>query len=671
MRKSVYIILFSSIGALLFVVAANWNEIKKAYHQMSQPSAENASLQKAEFYFENGELDLALDLIHRNESALDYHTDTGKKWVDLLIEISRSTDNVPQMISLYEHFPEAFNSNEKASLIVANGFLLGSRSVDFELLRDKWKNRENRLHDWLVLDADLLILRQERTEAIALLQSQTFNGKDDTGRLVRLALLSIPENSNVSWDFLTSAHSKDPQNPDIHTYRAGLLESAGKNSSALTEYMAAVKSEPENILLKDQLAEFYLRNNDYFQAMTVWLEAFKESAYEPILVKALFWNHVMTPIHYDWNSISIPKGQLQPFIRYLIDLPQAVFWNENIFDRIQGGQRFLTTQPMTVWLRLLQDLKEKKESEADYLFQFNPQKTAMSGKKLAKALQRILVYRKYGTLKLDVLNNPLANDPLSENIPRSSLPPAQDFFAELEWFASLPSENGQSHLPADLHALLNSPEAFMAAFLSAGWFEAALQLHWPHLLPNSFPDWVAVKMTQALRVNRNDEAALAFAAVQKPSDQLLVSIVELLDVVKNTGSVIESLQEYAKESTDAGMRASKMIALLYVGRKEYALAEKTIETQPLLANDISGKELKARIALLKGNDQVAVTIYTAIQSHSTEAKSFLAQRAFAAKDWNKAKALTEDLIQIFPDNSLLQENLKKIVSEQAAPPAPS
>ncbi len=481
--------------------------------------------------------------------------------------------------------------------------------------------------------------------------------------MVRLALLSIPGNTNAAWDYLSAANAKDPKNPDIHTYRAGLLESAGKTPLALAEYTTAVQTEPNNVFLKDQLAEFYLRNSDYYQAMTIWLESYKETSYEPLLVKALFWNHVITPIQYDWRSLSVPKGNLQLFINYLMDLPQSTFWDENLFNRIQGGQRFLLSQQYSVWLRLLQDLREGKEKEADYLFQFNPLKTSAWGKNLAQAFQRILLFRKYGTLNLEALNNPLEHEPLKvkdHNIARNA---EQNFFTELELLASQSSENGKTPVPADIRALLNSPEAFSAALLAAGWFEAALQLNRSEVLANDLPDWVAVKMTLALRANRNDETALAYAVIQKPSNELSQSISDLLALNLNTGSVIEKLQKYALYRSDVGVRASKMISLLYIENKNYALAEKAVDSQPLLANDTSGKEIKARLALLKGNEELAVTLYASILGVSPEAKSFLAQRAYLAKDWNRAKELTEQLIKLYPENALLEENLKKINSE--------
>ncbi len=661
MRKSVLTILICSLGALSFVAAANWNELKEAYHRaLNTSTSPPESLQKAEDALQQGDLDAALSIIQKNEDALEYHTENGKRWVALLLNISSATGNVPQLVVLYDNFPEAFENDEKLSLIVGNQMISAGRANEYENLREKWKGHEKRLQDWLVLDADLLVLRHEHPEAFKLLSSQSFEGSDDTGRLVRLALLSIPENSTAAWDFLSAANAKDPKNPDIHTYRAGLLESAGKKPLALAEFTSAVQTDPRNVLLKDQLAEFYLRESDYYQAMTIWLETFKETAYEPALVKALFWNHVITPIQYDWKALSIPKGNLQPFIRYLMDLPQATFWDENLFSRIQGGQRFVLSQTYSVWLRFLQDLKDGKENEAEYLFQFNPLATASWGKDLSQAFQQILLYRKYGTLSLEALNNPLSKEPLKEHIAADYTHSGSDFFLELEKYASKTSDSGKTPVPAALHALLTSPEAFSAVLLSAGWYEAALQLNRSDVLPNDFPDWVAVKMTQALRINRNDETALAYAAVQKSSSPLSQVINDLFAANPNAEKVIEKLQKYALVRSEVGARASKMMSLLYIERKNYALAEKTIDAQPILANDVSGKEIKARLALLKGNEELSVSLYTAISGASAEAKSFLAQRAFASKDWTKARALTEELIKLYPENALLKENLKKI-----------
>ena len=198
-----------------------------------------------ELLYDQGDFDGALAIIYSHENALEYQTEIGKRWVDLLLRISSATDNPAQLVVLYENFPKAFDSNEKNSLMVASQYILEGRVSEYELLRAKWKGYETRQHDWHVLDADLLVLTHEHPEAFKLLSSQTFEGSDDTGRLVRLALLSIPENSNAAWDYLTEANSKDPKNPESPYLSCGPFRISRQNSfgSFRIHYSCASRSQ--------------------------------------------------------------------------------------------------------------------------------------------------------------------------------------------------------------------------------------------------------------------------------------------------------------------------------------------------------------------------------------------------------------------------------------------
>lgn len=48
------------------------------------------------------------------------------------------------------------------------------------------------------------------------------------------------------------------------------------------------------------------------------------------------------------------------------------------------------------------------------------------------------------------------------------------------------------------------------------------------VIPDGFPEWVAFAFTQALRFNHSNDAALEFAAKQKPSPTLELLTAEIL-----------------------------------------------------------------------------------------------------------------------------------------------
>lgn len=150
--------------------------------------------------------------------------------------------------------------------------------------------------------------------------------------------------------------------------------------------------------------------------------------------------------------------------------------------------------------------------------------------------------------------------------------------------------------------LLLSSEAYAALFLAAGWVEAAIDLSQMDVIPESFPSWYAYELAQAIRQNQGDVQSFAFA-------------------------------------------------------------NKQVQNLPL---SVLTQELEARIALNQGNTERADILYRTLEANSSEAKSYLARKAFQEKNWEKAKELTAQLIAIYPDNKMLKDNLKKIETEQIA-----
>ena len=112
-----------------------------------------------------------------------------------------------------------------------------------------------------------------------------------------------------------------------------------------------------------------------------------------------------------------------------------------------------------------------------------------------------------------------------------------------------------------------------------------------------------------------------------------------------------------------GSRAALMLGTFLLKNNNAKDAKKVLLAQPLLKNNIKAKELLARIALKEGDVDSAVDLYKELEKYSTEAKSFLAQKAFADRNFTQAKILTEALLLDNPDNPILKENLNKIVSE--------
>lgn len=612
----------------------------------------------------------ALDIFHSHEHQISAKTAFGQKWYRLLGELYAKTDQFGALVGLYEAYPFIFEGDEKGSSVIAYGYILARRSQDYWTIRETWRDRATLLDTWMVLDVDALLLDGKKEEALKLLKSRRFEGKHDIDRLVRLALFYVVENPKLAWDYLSEAYNLDPQNPDIMSYRGKLLESMGQSSLALYEYMEAVRAKPENLFLRDQLAEFYMRQSQVALALSVWLETLSKPSLDLIWVKVLFWSKVITPVGFDWTKAVQPTSDDKPFIEYLASLPNGVFWDEAAFEKLSNQQKYLRTLQVTFWLRLLESLKQQDEDAARKLLGFNLFSSNSMNPSLERALKQTANYRKTG-----FLNSETSQLKADESIPgpqnrnktekKQITSEKETFFNELNsWAEEEKKNNSTDVVPPGVSNLLKSEEGFSALFLSAGWLEAALQLHKISVLPEDFPEWVAYGLTQAIRINRSSEQALDFALKQKKTAPLSILIAELYMAVKKPDEALSILEPFAKDPSYIGYQSSWLIYLIYVDKRQYEKAKEVINANPKLADDVLGKEALARLALLEGDITLADNLYSQLEDKSPEAVSYLARKAFSDKDWVRAQELTQKLILLYPDDPTLRDNLNKIIEEQ-------
>jgi thioredoxin-like negative regulator of GroEL len=667
MRRFGILLLVLVIGILATLGIAYRHRLlhRAPVHAPVNKEEEALDLKEAQKLLDEGKPTEALAIINRYAWEIEQNVATSQQWLKLLIKASTETEDIVQLVGLYQYFPAAFQNDEKASLYAADAYILSGKSKEYEAVRDKWKGRETLIDSWFDLDVDKLLLDGKRKEAIDMLKSKTFEGKADTGRLIRLALLSVSENPKQAWDYLSQAYAKDPQNPSIRSYRAKILEAFGKNSLALTEYIAAVRTAPRNIYLRDQLAQFFIRHQNYVEAMQVLVQSLNPPSLDFIWMETFFWNKVAIPINFDWKKATPPQGKMLPFVNYLINLPSDEFWDAKSFDQIPNSSVYLKTQQSTFWLRLLDALKHEREQEAFNLLKYNLFRTISWAPHLERALKRILAYRLNGTFSYD----PLA---LVNKTPENEIESKQDalkqlhpYFATLEELAQ-PLKAGEKPkvIPDDLKNLLKSRDAFAAAFLAEGWFEAAIQLNSYDVVPADFPDWVSLGFSEAMRTTRGNLAALKFASIQHPTPTLTLLIGEIYIAGGDLQAGIEHLSGLVKNQDEVGYRAAWVLSLAYLQQKEYEKARQTVMANQKLNDSKLGKETLARIALSEGKEDEAYQLYTSIQDQSVEAKSFLARKAYDEKNWSKARELTEDLLREYPTSTVLQENLKKIMEEE-------
>lgn len=579
--------------------------------------------------------------------------DSKLPWPELEVAALVGVYDLPRLTMFYEQTPGRILSNEVASVLVSRAFVHTRRAAEMAPLRAAWNGREQHPELWLILDADALTIAGKPREAEKLLRSRTLPGKDDAARLARLAILVAPRDLNEAWRLLDQASALDPRSADLRSFRGQMLETVGRYGEARVEYVAALVADPQNTMLRDQLAEFYQRRGLFDLALQTWEEGLANSSFDFPWVKVAFWSRVIQPLPLDAEKV--PPGDLQPLARWLIALPAGVFWNSNTFNELPQANRYAKDRQELFWLHLLGALQTHQEAAATELLDYDRFRLRSWDPDLVLALRRILHYRQKRSL----------NPP---NLPAVSAKPATNqhqFLVQLSTLAAAERSGTKTPVPPDYDALLRGPDAFTAAFLAAGWRAAALDLHPPTPAAVAGPDWLAYGLAQALRMNRGNRPALDFIAAQKPTPELELLAAEILIAENQTQTALDRLAKLAVQPNDAGYRASYLLALANLELNKLDEARRWITQHPGLAADVTGKELIARITMLQGQEAQAAALYRAIANESIEAKTYLARKAFANKQWAEARRYTQELIKLLPDELKLRENLLAIEQAEA------
>ncbi|MEI7940486.1 MAG: hypothetical protein WCK27_27725 [Verrucomicrobiota bacterium] len=612
---------------------------------------EHDALVRAEALLKAGKAAEALTLAQSFATSAASNT-----WSRIELAALTARQDLPRLVPIFERTPARILADEEASVLLARAFLHARKPVEFGRVRGAWRGREQRLDAWLALDADNLVLAGKQREAEKLLRARTLPGAMDATRMIRLSLLSANHDMPEAWNLLCKAAALEPRNPDVRSFRAQILEATGRKELARVEYVAALVAAPNNPMLRDQLADFYVRNRNHDLALDTWTEALALPTLDFIWLKALFWNRVLRPVKFP-AALQPPAGELEPLIRQFSALKPGQFFDKSAFEQLPHAHTYAAQRQEVFWLRLLDALQIHQEVTAFELLRFEPASLRTWDPDLAAALSRILYYRQKQSL----------NPPgfvLSSSLPQTNRPA---FFVQLEQ-AARQEKAAPNHAPAltpETAALLRGPNAFAAALLAAGWREAALQLRpEPRLTPGE-PEWLSSGFAQVLRLNRSPGAALAFlgAGHLPPASDLVRA--ELLAQEGRRDEARTHLTRLAELSSGVGFRAACLLTLDAAENKQYEAARQHIARQSLLAQSDLGKELLARLALAQGRPAEAEQIYRGILKSSVEAKTWFARQAYSQKRWQEARQLTNELIELIPDSTQLRENLLAIDQAQS------
>lgn len=566
-------------------------------------------------------------------------------WTQLDVRVSEALRDVARLIWLFDRQPRCLDGHEEAALTVLRALGTAGANPAAERLRAQWHGREQRPALWLAYDADRLAAAGRRDEAIALLEGRTFAGAEDCARLMRLALLRRDDPAQAA-ALLQRAFAADPRNPDLRTFRGQVLEAAGQAGLARVEYVAALVAKPGDPLLRDQLAEFYLRTARIAEAVQTWRDGLGPEMPDFLWFKCLFWERVALPR--PGSAPACPPGPLEPAVNFLRQLPPSRFFDATAFASVRDGARLAASRQELFWLQLLQDLADGREAAALERLETRGYRGSAWDPELESVLRIVLKFR------------------LQQRTPAPgdfAVQPRADsrhfLFDQVERWARSAVEDVAT-LPPETREFLSGPRAFAGILLAAGWIEAGLRLAGEQPADPGAPEWYRYAVAQGLRLNRGPAEALAFLRDQPPSPLLDLVRGELLFALRRAPEAEQVMRPLAGRADDTGLRAAWLLASHELGRGDAATCEALVAGNARLAASPRGAELRARMALARRDLAAATRHYEAAADDSLEAGIFLSRLAFQRRDWAAARRLTEALVARYPDELTLQANLEAI-----------
>ena len=80
------------------------------------------------------------------------------------------------------------------------------------------------------------------------------------------------------------------------------------------EYVAALQADPTNLVMRDQLAEFYRRCGSIDDALAVWTADASKPVFDFMWVKTFFWSRVSQPV----KLVAARQDELAPLVKMLV-----------------------------------------------------------------------------------------------------------------------------------------------------------------------------------------------------------------------------------------------------------------------------------------------------------------------------------------------------------------
>ena len=392
---------------------------------------------------------------------------------------------------------------------------------------------------------------------------------------------------------LEKAYQLDPRHADVRSFRAQVLESAGRPAEARVEYVAALLAEPDSMLRRDQLAAFYLRQGDFDHAIPTWLEAPPGGQTAFMEVKGRFWAKVVFPqpaqkFPPTRRSTSSPADKVLD----AMELAPPGRWMAPVSS---GMASSTIRQEELWWLSLLDLLQTGDEAEAVKTLATAPGKAMAMAPDLAAALRTVLAVR--AKRPVDGVFWPEADEKSTRH----------SFYSKLAALTQAARSGMDLPEAEPLMAECRHPAALAYVLGAAGWREAALQLC-PWESTAGLPESMCYTGAMCLKLNRGPQAVVAF--LRDSTSPLLRGLrAESLIAAGQASEGLPVMAEVSRDDSAVGRRAGWLLALAHLEQRDFPAVTRVLKETPGLAEAMEGLEIAARLALAEQREPEASAIY--------------------------------------------------------------
>lgn len=616
------------------------------------------SLEYAREYLTEGHAGDALHLIDTYRGRRADYPGTENQWQSLEVKASAMSRDLPRLDFLYSQNPMQVVVNEDASLLMARMLLHRNKWDECAGIISYWRNTSPNPHFWFSLEADRHILQGDPASARDLLESRQFPGREDSGRLMRLAMLRAGDDLAGAWELLDEAQNRDPDNPDVHTFKAQILEKSGDRPRARAEYALAWAADPQNVFLGDQLAEFYIRQNQYPMALAVWARLQETGPLPSIAFKSHFWAGLTSSSTTASTVVSWPQGEVvdsaMQVIRAIQQIPAGSFWDSNIDREYPEYRRDFNSNDMIGWLKVLQTIADGDMHALNSALEGEAMKRNSLEREMRFLLSAIAAFRL--------------------NVWHPSL------LVEARWFGGADGEEHhiatrslarmvmdrnilrEDHFENQYDAMewLHGPCAFPVVLASRGWFGAAwtlLKKRGETSLHDGLPSWAAYTLVSGIRRDRGAAQALQWLPGKSDSPELSLLKAEMLLESGELNGAMSIFGGLVRRDDGAGRRAAWILGTLYLERNQLQDAEKLIAACPGFTETPRGVELRARICLARDREDEALELYRSVASESSEAQAYLLRHYRKLGNEAEARDFARQLYLSMPDETRIWKEL--------------